>query len=567
MARKWQLLHGLDSRRTLLFAGVGAIVAKERFRKMVGIKAIKFPSARAIERLPALARALFGFCAAALAVALANAIGPLRIFPLLLGLPTVILSFWFLDWWGGVVCALTSAVLMEAFMTTSQTRILLGNPGQEIRLPLFLVVSIAFGWTIRRLAEQRAELGNQELQRQLLLADAERLLAEERARATEALRDRDALLQIALEANGMGLWVWDIEHDLVHWSDEMFRMAGHEPGSIKPTFDAWAQFIHPDDVSRVREARKQSCDSGKDYHQKYRVRWKDGSVRWLESQGKCQRNSEGRVTRVVGVLADVTHRQHAEEAMLRAEKLAVAGRLAASVAHEINNPLEAVANLLFLITLTETHQEAREHARSALDQVMRVSLITQQTLKFHRQSGSPTMTRLSEVVENVLALFRGRLATNEIAAQVQAEGEIEVACMPSEAQQIFANLVGNAIEAMPRGGRLAVRLRPSRDWRNRKIRGMRVTFADSGMGVDRATMRRMFEPFFTTKIETGTGLGLWVVAQLVDRHHGHVCVWSRQCGESTGTAFSVFLLLQEASEDAAADNPALQVPDLQISAL
>jgi PAS domain S-box-containing protein len=567
VARKWQLLHGLDFRRMLLFAGVGANAAKEKFRTTIGIKAIKFPSARSIERLPGLVRALLGCCAASLAVILSDAIGPLRIFPLLLGLPTVILSFWFLDWWGGVVSALTSAVLVEVFMTTSQTKILLGNPGQEIRMPLFLVVSITLGWAIRRLAEQRAELGNQELQRQLLLADSERLLAEERARASEALRDRDALLQIALEANGMGLWVWDLEHDLVHWSDEMFRMAGHEPGSIEPTFDGWAQFMHPDDVSCVREARKQACENGKDYHQQYRVRWKDGSVRWLESQGKCQRDSEGRVTRVVGVLADVTHRQHAEEAMLRAEKLAVAGRLAASVAHEINNPLEAVANLLFLITLTETQQDAREHARSALDQLMRVSLITQQTLKFHRQSGSPTMTKLSEVVENVLALFRGRLAANVIAAEVKAEGEIEVACMPSEAQQIFANLVANAIEAMPRGGHLAVRVRPSRDWRDRNILGMRVTFADSGMGVDRATMRRMFEPFFTTKIETGTGLGLWVVAQLIDRHHGHVRVWSRQCGDSSGTAFSVFLPLQEAPEDAPADNPALQVPALQIPAM
>src|SRR5450631_3515526 len=312
---------------------------------MIGIKAIKFPSARSIERLPALVRALLGCSAASLAIILSDAIGPLRIFPLLFCLPTVILSFWFLDWWGGVVCALTSAVLVEFFMTTSQTKILLGSPGQTIRMPLFLAVSIALGWAIRRLAEQRAELGNQELQRQLLLADSERLLAEERTRASEALRDRDALLQIALEANGMGLWVWDLEHDLVHWSDELFRMAGHEPGSIKPTFEAWAQFIHLEDVSRVREARRQACKDGKDYHQQYRVRWKDGSVRWLESQGKCQRDSEGRVTRVVGVLADVTHRQHAEEAMLRAEKLAVAGRLAASVAHEINNPLEAVANL------------------------------------------------------------------------------------------------------------------------------------------------------------------------------------------------------------------------------
>jgi two-component system, chemotaxis family, CheB/CheR fusion protein len=221
----------------------------------------------------------------------------------------------------------------------------------------------------------------------------------------------------------------------------------------------------------------------------------------------------------------------------------VAGRLAASVAHEINNPLEAVSNLLFLITLTETTETAKKHAQVALDQLMRVSMITQQTLKFHRQSGAPSNTRLSEVVETVKALFLPRLTGSNITVAIEVRGEEEVNCMPSEAQQIFANLMSNAIEATPRGGGIAVRLRPATDWRNRQIRGMRVTFADSGVGIDRETIRRMFEPFFTTKAETGTGLGLWVVAQLVERHDGHVRVYSRQTGGPSGTVFSVFLPL------------------------
>jgi two-component system CheB/CheR fusion protein len=115
--------------------------------------------------------------------------------------------------------------------------------------------------------------------------------------------------------------------------------------------------------------------------------------------------------------------------------------------------------------------------------------------------------------------------------------------MPSEVQQIFANLVGNAIDAMPRSGRLSIRLRPSFDWRDHRTEGMRVTFCDSGVGMDRATLRRISEPFFTTKLDTGTGLGMWVVAQLVERHHGHVRAWSRQRDVGSGTAISVFLPL------------------------
>jgi signal transduction histidine kinase len=323
-------------------------------------------------------------------------------------------------------------------------------------------------------------------------------------------------------------------------------MIGLEPGSIEPSTEAWLKAVHAEDMERVKKGVMQARAGGGDYHNQYRVVWPDGTVHWLESQGKCQLDEEGRPARVLGVVTDVTLRKRAEDALLRTEKLAVAGRLAASIAHEINNPLEAVSNLLFLVTLSESTETAQEHARRALDQLMRVSLITQQTLKFHRQAGAPKNTRLSEILDSVLALFRNKLTTGDIAVEVRAERETSVACMPSETQQVFANLVANAIEAMPRGGRLVVRLRPSKDWRDGKTAGMRVTFVDSGVGMDGATRRRIFEPFFTTKPETGTGLGMWVVAELVERHHGHVRVWSTQGARRSGTAFSVFLPIGEA---------------------
>jgi len=416
-----------------------------------------------------------------------------------------------------------------------------------VRLAIFLAASVVLGWAIRLLARQRTQLRTQELQQRLIIAQSEHQLAEERARTSEALRGRDEVLQSALESNGMGLWVQDYEQDTSHWSDEVYRIAGREPGSVDPGFNAWLAWIHPEDKEGVKKTLAQARESGKSYQQQYRVLWPDGSVRWLESQGRCQCDSEGRVTRMLGVLADVTHRRLTEETMLRTEKLAVAGRLAASVAHEINNPLEAVGNLLYLISTTESTEAARTHARLALEELMRVSLITQQTLKFHRQTGTPIVTRLSEVVAVVLSLFRSKLRSAKIAAQVRAVREAGVACMPSEMHQIFANLVSNAIDAMPNGGRLVVRLRPTRDWRDGKTRGMRVTFFDTGTGMNRATMRHIFEPFFTTKTDTGTGLGLWVVAQLVERRHGQVRVRSTQRAERSGTVFSVFLPFGDAA--------------------
>jgi signal transduction histidine kinase len=530
---------------------------------MLRMNRLKFPNAVAMERWPWALRGLLGFVSACLAVSLTYSVQPLRAFPLLLAFPTVVLTSWFLGMWGGVLCAITDAILVDTFLTRPQSQFSIGNAREELRLALFLFVSIFLGWTIRRLAQQRSQLATQQLQQRLMLADTERQLAEERAAASNALRDRDALLQLALSANGMGLWVWDIEQGKVHRSDEMFRMLGREPGSFGPDPDEWLKYVHDEDREGLIAEFERLRESASDYHRQYRVLWPDGSVHWLESQGKCQMGADGRVTRIVGVMADITHRKHAEEAMLRAEKLAVAGKLAASVAHEINNPLASVANLLYLITMAETTEIAHAQADKALEELMRVSLITQQTLKFHRQAGSPRITHLSEVVESMTALFRGRLLAAQIEVELRVQDETPVACMPGETQQIFANLLSNAIEAMQRGGRLIVRLRRSRDWRDGATPGMRVTFCDSGAGMDRATMHRVFEPFFTTKPDTGTGLGLWVVAQLVERHSGQVRVWSWQRPQSSGTAFTVFLPLGNgASAEEAAENGVQAAPVL-----
>ena len=505
------------------------------------MSAMKLPSASAIEGWHWATRALLGCTAACAAAALTYSIAPLRAFPMLLAFPTVILSAWFLGMWGGVCCAIADVILVDQFLTKPQLRFSIGDAREEARLAMFLLVSILMGWAIRRLAEQRSLLKLMEMRDRLGRANVERRIAEERTRTVEELRNRDELLQLALRANGMGLWVWDLEKNEVHRSDEMFRMVGRNAENFSKKPEEWLTFIHPDDVPAVIEAMHKTRDYGADYHKQYRVIWPDGSVHWLESQGKCQRDSEGRITRLVGVISDATHRKKAEEAMLRAEKLAVAGRLAASVAHEINNPLEAVANLLYLIITADEIEEAQTRGKQAMDELMRVSMIARQTLKFHRQDGAPRATLLSEVVESVLAMFRPKMVSSQITVSMKVVQEMSIPCMPNEAQQIFANLVSNAIEAMPRGGQLSIRLRNSRDWRDGERRGMRITFCDTGAGMDRETMRRIEEPFFTTKQETGTGLGMWVVAELVNRHHGAVRVWSTQHMGRSGTAFSVFL--------------------------
>ncbi len=494
-----------------------------------------------IENLPWPVRTLLGCVTGVLAVSFSYFIHPLHSFPMLLAFPTVVLCGWFFGMAGSFGCAIVDILLIDNLLTREEMRFSSGFGLDIVRLVLFLILSTLLGVLLRRFADQRIELRSQGLRENLLVEQSQREMAEERARAGEVLRERDEILQIALRVNGLGLWAWDIASNTVHRSDEAYRMVGRKPETIGPSPEEWLAVVHPEDRGELSRVMEETRARGGEYRQHYRVVWPDGSIRWVESQGKCQKDSEGHVTRLVGVLADITHRRLAEEAMLRAEKLAVAGRLAASVAHEINNPLEAVANLLYLITLSPTAEDAHTHARSALDELLRVSLLTQSTLKFHRQYGAPRSTLLSEVLEGVLAMFRGRMNAVEIALIVHTVNEVPIACMPSEVQQIFANLLANALDAMAPRGRIVIRLRPSRDWRSGGAQGMRITFADTGVGMDRATMRRIFEPFFTTKIETGTGLGLWVVAQLVERHGGDIRVWSTQRPGASGTAISIFL--------------------------
>ncbi|HMG86835.1 MAG TPA: ATP-binding protein [Terracidiphilus sp.] len=511
--------------------------------------AISFPSSERMGRLPWFVRFPLGCLLACGAIEITSSIAPLRSFPLLLSFPTVILAAWFLGMWGATGCALMDVALVDAFLTRSQFRFSTGNVSQELRMGMFLVVTLLLGWSVRRLAQQKAELAGQELKRRLELAESERQLAEERARAGEELRYRDNVLQVALKASGMGLWVWDVDKEVVHRSDEVYRMVGCEPGAFGSEPEAWLRFVVPEDVPALDEAFAKVRTEGADYRMQYRVRWPDGSLHWLESQGKSEMDAQGKVTRIFGVMADITRRKQADEALLRAEKLAVAGRLAASVAHEINNPMEAVANMLYLISMTDSLEDARMQASSALDELMRIALVAQSTLKFHREIGTPKDTLLSEVMESVLAVFRGKLQAMEIDVETKVYRERPISCMLSETQQIFANLVANAIEAMDQNDRLVIRIRPSRDWRDRITQGMRVTICDTGAGIDRSNFGRIFEPFFTTKTETGTGLGLWVVAQLLERHKGSVRVRSSQREGSSGTAFSVFLPFGETAEE------------------
>jgi signal transduction histidine kinase len=240
----------------------------------------------------------------------------------------------------------------------------------------------------------------------------------------------------------------------------------------------------------------------------------------------------------------LAERRKTEKALLQSEKLAVAGRLAASIAHEINNPLEAVTNLLYLIGKASSLEEAKLYAETATGELARVSEIAIHTLKFFRQLSKPTKVYLTELVDSALVLYQGRLVSARVGVQRDYRACPPITAMAGELRQVIVNLVGNAVDAMRGGGTLSIRIDRAREYCNGSRPGMRLTIADSGSGIPPEIRSRLFEPFVSSKGETGTGLGLWVSSEIVRKHGGTIKFRSRSAAPSKGTVFSIFLPAQ-----------------------
>jgi PAS domain S-box-containing protein len=241
-------------------------------------------------------------------------------------------------------------------------------------------------------------------------------------------------------------------------------------------------------------------------------------------------------------IADLSLQKKSEELLRRTEKLAVAGRLAASIAHEINNPLEAITNCLYLAARTDLSDLSRSYIELAQNELDRVAQITVQTLRFYRGSSHAVETDLHELIETVFALLESRLRGLHIEVVRQFRATSSVMVQAGEIRQVLANLVGNAMDALPAGGYIILRTAATRDWRT-GTRGIAITVADNGTGMDGATLSHIFEPFFSTKGITGTGLGLWISHEIVAKHHGTLHVRSRATtsGIAGGTVFRLFI--------------------------
>ena len=350
-------------------------------------------------------------------------------------------------------------------------------------------------------------------------------------RAEELALENEARLRLNLDGAHVGLFEWDVVTMRSVWSSGFYRMHGLEPGGPS-SYQHWRDQVHTDDIERVEAEMGAAMEHGDAIDVDYRILHPAGELRWTTLQATIVRDGDGKPLKMIGYCGDVTRRKLADAALLQSERLAIAGRLSAAIAHEINNPLEAAYNLLYLARGMAGEDEQATLLDQGMEQLQRVSEISRQTLKFSRPT-PPRMVKAAEVVDSALRLLAPKLALQCLQVSVQVSGDSEIWVSPGELQQILVNILNNAAEA----GRMA---RPAMVRVRQAGGGVRITIADRGPGMTPETLRRLQEPFFTTKDGTGTGLGMWVVQELLEKWHGRMAIRSSVDPRHCGTVIVLF---------------------------
>jgi PAS domain S-box-containing protein len=317
------------------------------------------------------------------------------------------------------------------------------------------------------------------------------------------------------------------------WLDFVGRTRGEEIGN------GWIDNVFPDDYARYCEVYRASSVQRVPFEVELRLRHNSGEHRWILNRAVPRFGPDGEFDGYIGVCIDINGQKLAEETLRKSEKLAVAGRLAATISHEINNPLQAVTSLHHLMSRSPMSDELRSYLTTAEDELARVTHIVTHALKFHRQATSARNEKLSELLDSTIAVYQGRLRNSGVHLIRKYTEQQPVHCMGSEIRQVFANLIGNAIDATRPGGKIILKTRDGRSLGSGE-KGVQVIVADTGHGMDAHALTRLFEPFFTTKGIAGTGLGLWVSKGILDNHGATMRVKSRQAASGSGTAFSIF---------------------------
>jgi PAS domain S-box-containing protein len=301
------------------------------------------------------------------------------------------------------------------------------------------------------------------------------------------------------------------------------------------------ELIHPEDQSKHQLLLDQLL-AGEipDFIIEKRYVRPDGSVAWVRNSVSLLNTQAPSEQSVIHICEDISDKKQLERTVEAQGKLALLGGLASSIVHEIANPLESLRYLIYLANKSAISENVRSYLQSAENEIDHIAEIIAQTLEFHRQAPDPSRVDANGLLKSVMTMFNARLKRHMITVRIDETDGVMLTCFPSEIRQVVANLISNAIDAMQKGGALRLKASNGIDW-NTGGRLVRITIADTGTGMNAQTQKHMYESFYTTKGASGSGIGLWVSANIVKRHHGSIHVRSTQGPHETGTVFAVSL--------------------------
>jgi PAS domain S-box-containing protein len=346
----------------------------------------------------------------------------------------------------------------------------------------------------------------------------------------------ERISQQVLESVNIVLWRADPRSLRLNFlSSSAGRVLGD---GIQERTDLWIDRIHSDDIERVRSHYEIAARSKEESQLEYRFIKDDGETIWVR---EVVRSTSERGTKyLMGTTRDVTDSKMLEQALVAEEKLAALGRLSAAIAHEINNPLQAALNLIFVADGTADPQR-HDFLKRAQQELRRAAEIARITLGFYKGGDSYAEVDFDRISSDLAFLFEPRLHDKGVTFATKIRGRASLLGHEGEIRQILSNLMSNALDAVREDGTINLRISPSQDWRNGPRPGVRMTVFDNGRGFSARAVDRAFVPFFTTKKGTGTGLGLWVVKQLAEKYHGRITIRTSQAASKHGSAVSVFL--------------------------
>jgi len=362
----------------------------------------------------------------------------------------------------------------------------------------------------------------------------------ERSSADSSLR-----LRQALDAAQLGTWSWNRATDMLDLDERAAQLLDAEPHVPISRTELRNRIVHEDDIGMTAEDLSDVALFGSTYGAEYRIQARDGSQHWISSRGtatfdESTPHSPGEPRESIGMIGtvqDITARKTQEATLRQTEKLAATGRLAATIAHEINNPLEAVTNLIYLSKTDPGVPPPIQHLLETADnELARVAQIAQQTLGFYRDTTRPTDIDLTAMLEGVVNLFSRKCEYKRLECKLDVEPELHIFGLQGEVRQVFSNLLVNAIDASSKG---LIHVRARRRTYNGRS-GVSVIICDQGSGIPASVRERLFSPFFTTKESVGTGLGLWVTRGIVEKQGGTIRFRTRS-EKPSGTIFRVFL--------------------------